>query len=237
MNATAPVLGEKGLLPYKGAMTVKGSALLPPRNPKGGRPTQDVAEKLGEHILDVALNQFIALGADGTSMDEIAAAANVSKRTLYARFGSKAGLLRAAMKRGIGSRLDLIVDNIPEGDLEDQLFYLGRSMLDASLKADVVGMEALSYWLMKQPEIIAEGASVHVGLDAAKSRIETLLRPRLAEGADTSMDGLDIACFVLDALVTIPRTRILMRGDMRDTAEEKDAYLRRAVAIILRGLP
>lgn len=216
---------------------MKGSALLPPRNPKGGRPTQDVAEKLGEHILDVALNQFIALGADGTSMDEIAAAANVSKRTLYARFGSKAGLLRAAMKRGIGSRLDLIVDSLPEGDLEDQLFYLGRSMLDASLKPDVVGMEALSYWLMKQPEIIAEGACVHVGLDITMARLEAMLRPFLSEPAPASGEGCDLAYFVLDALVTIPRTRILMRGDMRDTAEEKDAYLRRAVAVLLRGLP
>ena len=33
---------------------------LPPRDPKGGRPTQEVAARLGVHILDVALEQFIA---------------------------------------------------------------------------------------------------------------------------------------------------------------------------------
>ena len=33
---------------------------LPPRDPKGGRPTQEIAALLGVHILDVALEQFIA---------------------------------------------------------------------------------------------------------------------------------------------------------------------------------
>ena len=60
---------------------------LAPRDPKGGRPPQEIAAQLGEHILQVALDQFIAHGVEGANMDDIAAAANVSKRTLYSRYG------------------------------------------------------------------------------------------------------------------------------------------------------
>ncbi|MEP3154685.1 MAG: hypothetical protein ABJO64_00010 [Nitratireductor sp.] len=42
---------------------------LAPRDPKGGRPPQEIAAQLGEHILQVALDQFIAHGVEGANMD------------------------------------------------------------------------------------------------------------------------------------------------------------------------
>src|SRR3546814_15242980 len=74
---------------------------LPPRDPKGGRPTQEIAALLGVHLLDVALAQFIAHGVEGASMAGIAIAASVSTRTLSSRFGSKTALLVASGEPGI----------------------------------------------------------------------------------------------------------------------------------------
>ncbi|WP_454887668.1 TetR/AcrR family transcriptional regulator [Sphingomonas oryzagri] len=74
---------------------------LPPRGAKGGRPTREVAARLNNHILHTAFEQFVKLGAEGPSMDIIAVAANVSKRTLYTRFGSREELLVAAIEHGV----------------------------------------------------------------------------------------------------------------------------------------
>ncbi|QDK32806.1 hypothetical protein DM450_08425 [Sphingomonas sp. IC081] len=65
-----------------------------------------MAAQLGEHILQVALDQFIAHGVEGANMDDIAAAANVSKRTLYSRYGSKTQLLIASAEHGTQRHLN-----------------------------------------------------------------------------------------------------------------------------------
>lgn len=219
-------------------MDKDGATRLPPRNPRGGRPTQDVAEKLGAHILAVALEQFIRHGAEGASMDEIAAAANVSKRTLYARFGSKAGLLRASVKSGIDTKLHIIVEGLPEGTLRERLRFMCGEMLEASLQPDIVGLEDLANWLIRQPEIIASGQAVLVGLAEALEAVCDLLRPYLKpESAADPDECAFLGRFAFDALVTIPRNRILVRKEMPNDREEKDAYLDRTVDLVLRGLP
>lgn len=52
-----------------------------------------------ERILDAATAVFAREGFDRANMDVIAAEAQATKPTLYARFGSKEGLFRAAVQR------------------------------------------------------------------------------------------------------------------------------------------
>jgi AcrR family transcriptional regulator len=52
-----------------------------------------------ERILDAATTVFAAEGFDRANMDAIAAQADTTKPTLYARFGSKEGLFEAAVER------------------------------------------------------------------------------------------------------------------------------------------
>lgn len=52
-----------------------------------------------ETILDAATAVFAAEGFDRANMEAIAARAGITKPTLYARFGSKEGLFRAAVER------------------------------------------------------------------------------------------------------------------------------------------
>ncbi len=56
---------------------------------------------LPEAILRAAMPAFIDGGYDNTSMDEIAARAGTTKRTVYAHFGSKEQLFRAAIGKGV----------------------------------------------------------------------------------------------------------------------------------------
>jgi len=73
---------------------------------KRGRPFKADAAKRQDELLDHTLEQFMAVGYRAATMDGIAASFGASKSTIYRRYGSKAGLLRAAMERGVPLLLD-----------------------------------------------------------------------------------------------------------------------------------
>lgn len=67
------------------------------------RKTKSVERELSaektQAILDGAMQEFLANGYAGTSMDKVAAAAGVSKATVYSHFQDKEGLFTALMQR------------------------------------------------------------------------------------------------------------------------------------------
>jgi AcrR family transcriptional regulator len=73
---------------------------------KRGRPTPDERRAREAEILSVALGVFLDSGYGGSTLDELAGAAKVTKRTLYAYFGDKAEVF-AAMVRHLASAVSL----------------------------------------------------------------------------------------------------------------------------------
>jgi AcrR family transcriptional regulator len=55
-----------------------------------------------DRMLDAACAEFAAAGFHAGNVDRVAAAAATTKATIYARFGSKAGLFRSALEREAG---------------------------------------------------------------------------------------------------------------------------------------
>src|SRR5271157_5680242 len=83
-----------------GTVTERGAAeaaTVPPR--RGGRPSREEAALLGERILDVATELFLAEGYGATSIEAVAQRARISKRTFYHRFSDKAALFGAVVQR------------------------------------------------------------------------------------------------------------------------------------------
>ncbi len=66
---------------------------------KRGRATAGERAERRERILDAAVTAFALRGFSAASLDEIAAAAGVTKRTLYVDIGDKAALFAAAVER------------------------------------------------------------------------------------------------------------------------------------------
>lgn len=66
---------------------------------KRGRPTTIERGQRMNRILDAAVMLFAAGGFEATSLDEVAARAEVTKRTLYVDVGDKAALFTAAVDR------------------------------------------------------------------------------------------------------------------------------------------
>ncbi|KER38130.1 hypothetical protein AL00_02030 [Sphingobium indicum F2] len=207
---------------------------LPPRDPKGGRPTREMAERLAAHILETALDQFIVHGVDGANMDDIAAAANVSKRTLYARYGSKNGLLVAAAEYGTAKHLRSVVAGIQTGSIRDRILWVARRILDIAVSPKVVGLETLINWVVSR-KLGGTGPDRAIGSNASINLIQCLLEE--ADLADEKEDAPFLAAFLYDALVTVPRTRILVRRDLENAPKAKSAYLEQTMDLIARAVP
>jgi AcrR family transcriptional regulator len=73
---------------------------------KRGRPTADERRRRETEIVTNALGVFLRSGYGASTLDELATAAQVTKRTLYAYYGDKAGLF-AAMVRELAAAVSL----------------------------------------------------------------------------------------------------------------------------------
>jgi AcrR family transcriptional regulator len=63
-----------------------------------GRPSLEGTKNLQESILEAAFDHFIKIGFSGTSLDAVAIAAGVNKRTLYRYHSNKERLFHAAIR-------------------------------------------------------------------------------------------------------------------------------------------
>lgn len=102
------------------------AGLRPPSRRKLGRPTLS-----DEELLDVALDLFLENGFEGTTLEAIAGAASMAKRTIYARYDDKEALFRAALSRAIDAWI-VPVDRLREletDDLEETLLGIAELLL------------------------------------------------------------------------------------------------------------
>jgi TetR/AcrR family transcriptional regulator, mexJK operon transcriptional repressor len=98
-------------------------------------------------ILSAGQQLFLSNGYQGTSMDQVAAKAAVSKQTVYKHFGEKRELLFAIVTDALDSAAGSIRDRIaalPESaDMEDDLAALAGDYLRAVLQEPVVQLRRL----------------------------------------------------------------------------------------------
>ena len=127
--------------------------------PRRGRPRSQQAHRA---LLDAALREFVARGYEAMSLEAIAAAAGVSKITLYRRWDSKLALVREVLQS--------LSDETPmedQGSLEEDL----RVLLQEAYR---VGTSSPAGQIM--PRFVGEIASHPELLEVYQTEI---LRPRL----------------------------------------------------------
>jgi len=91
-----------------------------------GRPTLS-----NEELLDKALDLFLEQGFERTSIEAICTAAGMAKRTVYARYGDKTTLFKAALERAITEWI-VPVERLGEAetdDLEETLLNIGGILI------------------------------------------------------------------------------------------------------------
>jgi TetR/AcrR family transcriptional regulator, mexJK operon transcriptional repressor len=83
-------------------------------------------------MVEVATALFLRDGYK-VKLESVAAKAGVTRQTIYNLFGSKPGLVRAAVDHLIASNVPRVLDFEVEGDIHASLVNLGRNYLDVVL--------------------------------------------------------------------------------------------------------
>lgn len=101
------------------------SADVGPRR-RPGRPSLS-----NEQLLDHALDLFLQQGFERTSIEGICQAAGMAKRTVYARYGDKETLFKAALQRAIQDWIVPVeaLRAAETEDFEESLLAIGRILL------------------------------------------------------------------------------------------------------------
>lgn len=158
-------------------------SVIPTRRPRPkpalpGRP-KDLGK--GAAILQAAKRMFTAHGFDGVSMDQIAAAAGVSKLTVYSHFGDKEALFVAAVRAKCEEQMppELFLAE-RKGPLRPQLTRIARAFF-----ALVTSDEALSMHRM----MLTQSSDAHVrqmfwqaGPQRVQDAFAQFLEARIASG-------------------------------------------------------
>jgi TetR/AcrR family transcriptional repressor of mexJK operon len=104
---------------------------------KRGRPTADERRARETEILTSALGVFLRSGYGASTVDELAAAAQVTKRTLYTYYGDKARLF-AAMVRDLAAAVSLDATSD-----DDTLEVLATRIVSRIHSDELVGLHRL----------------------------------------------------------------------------------------------
>jgi TetR/AcrR family transcriptional repressor of mexJK operon len=98
-------------------------------------------------IIDAATTAFVGLGYRGTRLDGVAAAAGVSKQTVYQHFGDKQRLFRELIADTVQAASDPVHEEVrrlaDSGDLERDLRDLARRLLRLVLQPTVMRLRRL----------------------------------------------------------------------------------------------
>jgi len=195
-----------------------------------GRPSLS-----NEELLDHALDLFLEKGFAGTSIDAITAAAGMAKRTVYARYGDKENLFKAALSRAIDEWI-VPIEALREQespDFEETLMRIGEILV-----ANVLGPAGLRLLRLTNaesvtmPEIALE--NVRRGTEPTLRYLADLFRRRLGgENADFP-EAEDAAQAFLSIVVGGPASNAAwgMRMDMATVVQ----HTRYSVGLFLHGV-
>jgi TetR/AcrR family transcriptional regulator, mexJK operon transcriptional repressor len=202
--------------------------------PKAGRPTRERAEARHNELLDTALDMFLECGFEMTTMEGVAAAVGMTKRTIYARYDGKAALFKATVRRAIKRNIvaRAIFDALDTGDLENTLtafatMRIAHFQTDAGLKLQrIVNTESFRFpeiftWYYEQ----SAGPAIDFLAD---------LFSRQEKGGTLSVGDPRMAANAFMSMVVGGPVRIIVSGNPLGQ-EEIDARIAFAVRLFLDG--
>ncbi len=92
----------------------RGQRLSQPKNKRNGRSRMTSAERR-EQLIEIARTLFAERGFEGTSIEEVASRAEVSKPIVYEHFGGKEGLYAVVVDREVRQLLDMMRSALTAG--------------------------------------------------------------------------------------------------------------------------
>jgi AcrR family transcriptional regulator len=202
----------------------------------GGRPTLKESEVRLQRVLDVAKRNFLLAGYPETSLDDIARESGIAKKTIYSRFGSKAGLFSAILdplrKSWIAELQHIIIKSKrPESVLEAAALQL----LDVSTRAEMIELQRLLLVESRRFPDLISGQYDKRGRLTGMAPLADYLRLEAHDGKlqleDVGLATEQFAHLVLGGI----RERMLHGVAERPDARERMHIAKQAVRIFLAG--
>ncbi|MER7955562.1 MULTISPECIES: TetR/AcrR family transcriptional regulator [unclassified Streptomyces] len=112
------------------SVAIDGSTSGSENKPRRGRRVRMTGAERREQLLDIGRTLFAAKGFEGTSVEEIAAKAGVSKPVVYEHFGGKEGLYAVVVDREMRQLLDMVTGALTAGHPRELLEQAAFALLD-----------------------------------------------------------------------------------------------------------
>ena len=202
---------------------------------RGGRPSRAASEQLGERILDVATDSFLAHGYGATSIEAVARRARISKRTFYHRFENKPALFGAVVHRIIDRlRPPAHVPLLDGADLEDILNGLAKLILRAALSPQAIALHRLIVAESARFPELAQVVALQGATTEAINLIAGLLERETHAGNLALRNPVFAAQQFLYMVIAVPQRRAMGLGAQM-TPGEIDAWAHDVVLLFLNG--
>jgi len=201
----------------------------------GGRPTREESEQLSLRIVQVAHRLMLERGYAATSIEAIARAAGVAKRTLYDRFPDMRALFAAILQHRL--ELNLFPGLEQAGseihDIEQALKSIGSHLLAVALTEDAIAMRRLiTAEAGRFPELLT--VLYEQGFLRLTATIEAILNLGVQCG-EIALDDVHFAAEQFIHMVHGPVQCQATHGVKSCAVNEQRAYVAKVVDLFLNG--
>lgn len=186
----------------------------------GAAPAPPDNHAARERLIDAATECFMRYGVVKTTVEDVAASANVSRATVYRYFSGREELILGVLMRSGGRFLEELSHLVDDAD------DLGKGIVDGVLHTMGAIRRDTSLALLFAPEAVGLTTSVAGASDALFALTTQFLHPRFeaAKAEGTLRAGLDLD----DAAEWTVRTilsLVTVAGPRERTVEELRAFL------------
>ncbi|BBZ02310.1 TetR family transcriptional regulator [Mycolicibacterium chitae] len=198
-----------------------------------GRPTRAEAAQLDQTVREAAVATFLECGYDGATMEAIATAAGITKRSLYARYADKRSIFAEVIPWAL-SRYEAAdpVDAPNDDDVEAALLAVAREALKRA--TDPANVRLTRIAMSESARFPEFGVTADSMMWSGRQRaVVDVLRRGQAKGV-VQVDDIELAAEQFLAMVELLPGRLADFGIYRSKRRE-ERHLRHAVALFLRG--
>jgi TetR/AcrR family transcriptional repressor of mexJK operon len=201
-------------------------------------PRQRRSASKRKAILEAAADAFLTNGYDGTSMDDVATRAAVSKPTVYKYFADKERLFAAivlATTDQVVALVRLIGETLAETDeLEQVLTRLARRLITTLMEPRMVRLRRLIIANAERFPDVGR-AWYENGFERVLAALAGSFRELAQRGLLDLEDPLVAADHFVGLLLWIPLNQAMFTGRTSPSRRELDTYARAAVGAFLDG--
>ncbi|MET0180529.1 MAG: TetR/AcrR family transcriptional regulator [Novosphingobium sp.] len=202
--------------------------------PKAGRPTREQAEARHHALLETALDHFLDKGFEQATIEAIAQAVGMTKRTVYALYPDKVALFHAALDLAV-ERFSVSAERIAEtdkGDLHDTLVAIAWLRVDQVMTPNGLKLQRIINTESYRFPGILRLSFERSGLPTVRF-LERVLARETAAGR-LALDAPDKAAAVFMSMVVGGPVRVIVTGEPL-SRQQIDKRIRYAVRLFLDG--